>query len=223
MTEEPETAHVGGRVHGETAQRLHGGPIQLAHGADGRRDRVGRRQVPLDPGGNHSSAERLAEHQAVAGLGARFPVQSVRVGGTEGGEPELGLRIVDRMAARDRYPGLGTDPGGALENGSHDLLRKLAGRNGEDAERKQRSRAHGVQVGERVRRRDRPEVLRVVHQGGEEVDRRHQGDVLGQSIHGRVVPSPEPDQQPRIGPGRQVLQHRLQVRRTQLAGSAGAV
>ena len=59
--------------------------------------------------------------------------------------------------------------------------------------------------------------------GGDVVERRHQGQVVGDLVDGRVVGQTWPDQDVRIGRGGDVAQHLRQLSLAELAGSTGAV
>ena len=94
----------------------------------------------------------------------------------------------------------------------------------DDVERGQRRAAHGVDVRQRVGRGDAAEVVRVVDDRGEEVDRLDQRDLGRELDDGRVVGSAGTDEQAVVpGPGRQRADDRQEVRGGELAPAAGAV
>ena len=84
-------------------------------------------------------------------------------------EPELGLLVVDRVAADGDRARLGDLLGAAAHHLADDLGAHRAGER-EQVHRGERAAAHRVDVGERVGRGDPAEVVRVVDDGREEVD-----------------------------------------------------
>ena len=80
--------------------------------------------------------------------------------------------------------------------------------------------AHREDVVERVRRRDRAEVARVVDDRREEVDREHERALVVEPVDGGVVGRVEPDEQVlRLG-GHEAAQQLLEPRRRILRGAA---
>ena len=102
------------------------------------------------------------------------------------GETVERLRALNGVAARDDRAGLIGLVVAAAQNILHGLLRH-AGRETHDIKRELRLAAHGVYVAQRVRRGDLTEEIRIVHNGGEEVDRLDDGDLVGDAVHGGVV------------------------------------
>ena len=98
----------------------------------------------------------------------------------------LWLVILNGVAARDDASGLDGFGMPALQNGA-DILFRQAVRHAQKVHCEFRLAAHGVHVAQRVRRGDLTEEIRVVHDGGEEVDRLDDGDLVGDAVHGGVV------------------------------------
>jgi hypothetical protein len=107
------------------------------------------------------------------------------------------------------------------EDGGEHLRRQLL-REGCDRKREQRRAAHGEDVVERVRRRDRAVVAGVVDDGREEVEREDQCPLVVEPVDGRVVGRREADQQV-LGLRRdEALEQLLEARRRILGGAAAA-
>ena len=92
----------------------------------------------------------------------------------------------------------------------------------DDVQRGERLAAHGVDVGQRVRRGDLSEEVRVVDDRREEVDRLHEREIVGQHEDPRVVEGLAPDEEARIRVHGHAAQRARQVTRTQLGGSTSA-
>jgi hypothetical protein len=110
----------------------------------------------------------------------------------------------------------------AAEDVGEHRERQPVRREADDVERGERLAAHGVHVGERVGRGHLAEVVRVVDDGSEEVDRLHERHVLGQHEHAGVVERLASDEEPGIGVARERRERGGQVTRTHLGRSAGA-
>ena len=100
------------------------------------------------------------------------------------------------MAADDRDPRSRRDVGAAAHDLAQDVPAELLERKRDDVHRRQRHPAHRVDVRQRVRRRDPAEVVRVVDDRREEVDRHHECDLIGQLEHRSVVGGVRADEQP---------------------------
>ena len=139
-------------------------------------------------------------------------------------EPVDGLHRVDRVAAGNRDSRGRAHRFAAGEDPADRVDRQLVDRHAHQRQREERRAAHRVDVGDRVGRGDRAEVVRIVDDRHEEVGRRDDRLPLVQLIHGRVVGGLDPDQQ-RLRDGRtaglgdDLLQHRGR----DLAAAAAAV
>ena len=110
---------------------------------------------------------------------------------------------------------------GAVEDRAHHLVRQLLGQR-RDREREQRHAAHREHVVERVRRGDRAEVVRVVDDRREEVDREDERTLVVEPVDRSVVRRVEADEQVlRLGrhePAQQLLEPGRRVLRRAAAG-----
>ena len=68
----------------------------------------------------------------------------------------------------------------------------------DDVQRGERLTAHRVDVGQRVRRGDLPEQIRIVDDRREEVDGLHEREIVGQHEDARVVERLAPNDEARI-------------------------
>ncbi len=224
VAEEPEPGDVGERVHraarGEDLPRR---PVERAHHLDGAIDerRVG--LLRLDRGGRDPAAERLREEEHVARARAHVPEDAIGVDDAGDRHPVLGLGVVDRVAAEDGRAGEPRRLRAAAQDLSEQLHRELRDRPADEVQREERPRAHRPHVGERVRRGDAAEPVRVVHDGREEVDRLDDRLGVREPVHGGVVARLGPDERARVIDPGHVAQHLRQIRRADLAGSTRAV
>jgi len=139
------------------------------------------------------------------------------------GEPVLGFRIVDRVAAHECRAALGADVQAAAE----DLLQHVGSepleRERHEVERGDGPAAHRVDVRERVGGGDAAEVVRVVDDRREEVDRLYQGQLVREPVHACVVRGVGADQHVRVFRHPQRPNNRQHVARAELATATGAV
>ena len=98
----------------------------------------------------------------------------------------LWLIILNGVAARDDASGLDGFGMPTLQNGANVVFRKAV-RHAQKVHRHSWLAAHGVHVAQRVRRGNLAEEIRIIHNGGEEVDRLNDGDLVGDAVHGGVV------------------------------------
>ena len=124
--------------------------------------------------------------QRVARLRAGLRPDAVGVDGADDGEPVLRLLVADRVPAGEDRAGLAHLPVGGAEDRGDRLLRQLLRELG-DREREQRPAAHREDVVQRVGRGDRPEVVRVVDERREEVEREDERGLVVEAVDGRVV------------------------------------
>ena len=143
-------------------------------------------EVCFDGGREHAAAERLGEHQHIARLRADIFEDAVGMDESRDAQAVLWLVILNGVAARDDASGLDGFGMPTLQNGANVLFRQAV-RHAQKVHREFRLAAHGVHVAQRVRRGDLTEEIRIVHNGGEEVDRLDDGDLVGDAVHGGVV------------------------------------
>ena len=187
VTEQAEARHVGagvdifGASHGIArlfVERRHVGINRVAGG--------GGDEVCFDGGREHAAAERLGEHQHIARLRADIFEDAVGMDESRDAQAVLWLVILNGVAARDDASGLDGFGMPTLQNGANVVFRKAV-RHAQKVHRHSWLAAHGVHVAQRVRRGDLAEEIRIIHNGGEEVDRLNDGDLVGDAVHGGVV------------------------------------
>ena len=194
VPEEPEAGDVRDGVGLDGAQDVGRFVVQRPHPANGALELLCARIAALVAGHDQAGAERLGQEERVAGAGAVLGPDRVWVDHADDCEPVLRLGVADRVASSQKAAG-GTDLGiGGGKDLREHLHRKLL-RKCRDREREQRRAAHRKHVVERVRRRDRAVVARVVDDGRKEVERENQGALVVQAVHSRVVGRSEPDEQ----------------------------
>ena len=104
----------------------------------------------------------------------------------------------------------------------HGLLRHIL-RHGHDVQTQLRLAAHGIHVAEGVGGGDLAEQVGVVGDGGEEVHRLYQGQLVANLIHGGVVALVEAHQQIGVVVHADALQQLRQYARAHLGAAAGAL
>ena len=156
-----------------------------------------------------------------ASPGSRAALRPDPVGmdGADDGEPVLRLVVSDRVAAREDRAGAAHDLVRSGEDLAQHLGRQLL-REGRDREREQRHAAHREDVVERVRRRDRAEVARVVDDRREEVDREDERALVVEPVDRGVVGRIEPHEQIRGLDRHEAGEQLLEPRRRVLRGAA---
>ncbi len=123
------------------------------------------------------------------------------------GEPELRLRIPDRVAAGERSARLANLGRSAVEDRRHRLPRQLLGE-GRDREGKQDSAAHRKDIAQRVCRGDLAVHSRIVDERGKEVERPDDRQIGGHEVCRGIVGRGEADDElrgctlgPQVGQG----------------------
>ena len=101
-------------------------------------------------------------------------------------EAVLGLRVADRVAAREHAARLADLRGRGLEHRRHRVAREVLGER-RDRQREQDPAAHREHVGERVRGGDLAEVGGIVDERRKEVERAEDREVVGDPVGGGVV------------------------------------
>jgi hypothetical protein len=177
--------------------------------------------VVLGRGRDHPGTERLGQEHALARAETPLDQDAPRIHTAGHAEAVLGLRVHHGMAARDDAARLADLVGAAAEDGRDDVLGQLA-REAGHVEREQHLPAHRVHVGHGIRGRDRSEEVWVVHDRRKEVDRLHDGHVVGHAVDRRVIAAAEPDQQVGMLLVAQVPEHVLEISRTHLGRSPRA-
>ncbi len=132
-------------------------------------------------------AERLRQHEHVAGTCAGVRHDALRVYRSGDGEAVLRLVVFHGVAAEDRHAGLGGDRRAAFDDPREDLGAELFDREGGDVQRGQRRPAHRVDVAQRVRRGDAAEVVRIVDDGREEVDGLDECEIVAEAVDAGIV------------------------------------
>ena len=134
-----------------------------------------RHAAELDGRADDTGAERLGEHQPVAGLRAGVGKDAIRVDGAGHRVAEFDLAILHGVAAEQRHARFAQ----LVEPAAEDLRRLRRCRDAScwkrrNRQRRQRPPAHGVDVAQRVGRGDLAVDVGVVHDRREEVHRLHQ-------------------------------------------------
>ena len=119
----------------------------------------------------------------------------LRIDEADHDEPVDRLDGIDRVAAGDRNAGARAHGFAAVEDAADRLDRQLVDGHPDERQREERRAAHRVDVGDRVGRGDRAEVVRIVDDRHEEVGRRDDGLAFVQLEDRGVVRGLDADQQ----------------------------
>ena len=199
VAEQAEAGHVGERVRaGRRARQRAASRFSVvitrtasSSGASG--------DPALHRGRDGAGAERLGQHERVAGDAAGVRQHLVGMDDPGHREPELRLGVLDRVAAERsprpprppprrrprRISSRTSSPSSSSENATRfSALTGVA--------------AHRVDVGERVGGGDPSEVERVIDDRREEVDRLDEREIVAQPVDARVVGGVEADEDVRI-------------------------
>ena len=136
---------------------------------------------------DHAGADRFRQDQGVAGPRLCIIEYPVGMNIAQNSIAELRFLVLDRMAADDGYAGLGHLVDAALHDPFVDLVKIRACRKRRDVQGDQRLAAHGVDVGQRVGRRDRTEPVAIVHDRREEIRGQDHGNIVRDAVHARIV------------------------------------
>jgi len=223
VAEEAEAGDVGA---GASSDDTHGGgsaAIQGDHGVNGGAGVVGICVAVLDGGADDTGAKRLGEHQQITDGGAGVGEDAVGMDATGDSEAELGLGIINGVAADDGDAGRFADGVTAAEDVGEDRERQGITREAGEVEGGEGIGAHGVDVAEGVGGGDAAEVEGIVDDGGEEVGGHDQSHVSVDAVHGGIVTTDGPDEDVGIGGGWEGAQDLRKLARGELAASAGSV
>ena len=216
VAEQAEAGDVGDRARPDAPDDVGRVPVQGAHPAH-RLRRVG--EPLLRAAEDERRPEGLRQIERVAGARAGLGPDPVRMDGADDREPVLRLGVADRVPPGQQRPGRPHLAVGRKKNRTYGFYRQLL-RKGCDRQRDERQAAHREDVVEGVRRRDRPEVVRIVDDRREEVDREHERAFVVEPVDGRVVRGVEAHEQVlRLG-GDEAAQQLLEPRRGVLRGAA---
>ena len=195
VAEQPEAGDVGAAGGAGGQGGVAGLGVEAGHRRHGRLDQRGRGHVGLDGGGGDADAERLGQHEDVAGAESGVGEDPVGMDLAHHRHAVLRLGIVDGVAAGHDEAGLGGYGGTALEHLGQQVGGQLVDVPAHQVEGEQRRAAHGVDVGDGVGRGHPPPGAGVVDHGRDEVGGDHQGALVREAPHGGIVAGERPDQQ----------------------------
>jgi hypothetical protein len=127
------------------------------------------------------------------------------------------------MAANNGDTGFARDLTAAAENLTEQVLMETVARKADDVQGKERPGAHRIKIRERIGRGDAAEVERIIDDGREKVDGRHECPVSGDPVHGSVVYRTRIDEYGRVSEWNHVAQHLRQLGGAEFTGSTRAV
>ena len=105
------------------------------------------------------------------------------------------LRRIDRMPASNRNARSRTGRSPPFEDLAHHFRRQFVERHTENGKRENRLAAHRVDVGNRIRGGDFPEIMRIIHHRHEEVGRRNDARLVIDLPDSSIIRSLGTDQQ----------------------------
>ena len=172
-----------------------------------------------------SGADFLGQDDRVSGLCAAGRADQVSGDFAGHSEAELGLFVDDRVSAGDDCAGFSDFVGAASEDVGDDLGRQVLWEGG-NVEREENASAHGVDVGHGVGGGDRAELVGVVDERGEEIERLYERAVVVDGVDRGVIGACESDEQlgvlGRRELGTEMAQHVSQALWAELGSSTAA-
>ncbi len=219
MPQKPEPRDVGARVGPLFQHESAGGRVEARHLGEGlSKGRLGDFPIPVgaDDG---TGSDGLRQDQGVPRPGCGVAHYLLRIHETGHGEAVLELGILDRVSSHQSGTRFTHFLGAAAQDVRQDGSLDPPGRKTADVQRGERTASHGIDIGKGVGGGHLAENHRIVHDGGDEVHRLHEGGPRVESIHPRVVGGTEPHQKIRIPLRFQPFHDFSQVLRTELRRS----
>ena len=223
VAEQAEARDVGAGVDAHGQHGFGGVAVQGRHHVGRLAGDRGLDEPALDRRGDDSQPDGLGQHQHVAHLGAAVAQHTVGVNRTGDRQAELGFGVLDGVSTEDGNARLGRLVLGAAQDLLEDHQRQTLVRKTDDVQGEQRPGAHGVDIRQRVGRRDGPEAVGVIDDGREEVGGLDDGQLVAHPVDGGIVAGVHAHEHGRVRRHRQLGQHLLQHLRAQLASAAHAV
>src|SRR5439155_10136397 len=177
----------------------------------------------LHRGGDQPHAERLGQIQDVPLARALMADHAIGMHLADDRVTELRLCVIDGMAADHRHARLAELARPALHDPVQQARSELVARERRDAKGEQGLRPDNVDVAQRVRRRDRPKLERVVDDRSEEIHGRDERAIGRDSVDGRVVARRRGVEHVGIDDRRQRAENLPELDGAELAGAARAV
>jgi len=209
VADESEAGDVGAAVDVEREHRFAGGAVESQHGFDHGVDMVVCGDAFFEGGSNDACANRFREKEDIPGLGAGVGFDLLRMDCPGNGVSELDFGIVHAVSADENAAGL-VDLFRAASEDFREIVEVTSAGITEDGERGEGFAAHGVDVAKGIRRGDRAEGVRVVDNGGKEVDGLHEGALLRELVDAGVVRRVEAHEEIRIRKARNAAEHLVQ-------------
>ena len=212
------------RVHGALGQALQGlgrCPIQRAHRFNGCIGDCGIDAVKLQRGGNDAGAQGFRQEEHVSRPRPAVGEHALGVDCSCDGVTELDLRILDRVAAKQRNPGLAQLVEAALEDRANRVVVQSFFERPRLPTLSAAGRPLRTHLWRALPRRSRHKYW-IVDDRREEIDRLHQRRSALPSDTPRIVRSPEIDKDPVVSGHRYGAQHLSELAAREFARSTGA-
>ena len=171
MAEEPESSDVGHGVYAVEGAKLDTGRVELRRACDELAVRRRRKCVLAKRGAVDADAERFAEDQRIAWFRAAVPLDTVRMDAANHRQTVDRLDRIDRVAAGDRNAGFRTSRCAARNDRADHIDGEVLDRHRHQRQREQWRCAHRIDVGDRVGRRNRAEIVGIIHDRHEKIGR----------------------------------------------------
>ncbi len=198
MPEQAKSSDIRERVHVEPRQNLGRASVQCRHHVNGIGDGVFIILVVLGGGADDAQADRLGEHEDIAGPSAAVGENARGMNRADNREAEDRFFAFDRVPADDGDAGLRRFVRGALENLGQHRRRQIV-RKPHDAQGRERLASHRIDIGQGVRGGDLAEIARIIDDRREEIGGQHQRHFIRNPIDRGVVGRGAADQHIGIG------------------------
>ena len=201
VAQQTKSGHIGGRTYTHFEHCVCRPAVQSSHRLDCVTNHLFRCSSGFPGSCNDPGANRLGQHQHVAGLGVCIRDLLARGHDSCDCQSVLGLFIVNRVATNDQDSCFFCFYLPTLENPC-DHVRAELPREGCNIQRGKGSPTHGVNIAQGICHRDLAVIERVVDNRCEEVEREYESDAFVYPVDGRVISGFESDQHVRISDGR---------------------
>ena len=203
-------------------ERCGGRAIQLGHGSNGGLQIGLGQALFLQRRCEHAGSDGFRQQQDVTRARAHVSPNSLRVDEARHRVAKLNIVIANRVAPNDGAFCFHHLRKSAANDGLQNLCIPLVGE-AHNRERGNRVAAHGVNIAQGIGCRNLSEGVRIINDGGKEIDRLDQRHLRAEQIHPGVVVGIETNKHVRISGPRQTAQNGIQQPWTQLRRSTGSL
>ena len=195
MTGQAKTCHIGQGMHARVFGQGNAWAVELCGQADHVLVARNAQRFFFERGRQNAHAQRLAQHQHIAHLGAVVALDLGGVNQAHHHQAVNRLHRVNGVSASNRNACGVTHILAALQDAPDGVNRQHVDRHAHQAQRHDGGAAHGIHIADGIGRGNAAKVIRVVHDGHEEVCGGNQRLLVVELVHRRIVGSFNADQE----------------------------